>query len=545
MKKLAFLMLLLLLASPVSAKTLIVSADQDETIAQYLASYLNATLILIPWGSQDSLYLEQIKAQNPDRLIIVGGRYAVPRMFEVGNFERYGGKDRLETAQIVLEHFFNLSKPQDIVVYPSKEEVIKFIREGGEWEIVSGNSSVALRWSYLIENELSRYEGNEKKLVLVGNVKNNPLLNQTWEREELPEVYTFYPSIILMNGTLFITGSDENLPLIERFFEENKDFDRNESLKLGVLLLVLLIGFLFTVKNKWLYLGAWLLTAVWILYSIDAFKIAWDTLFVYLDGALSLKYLGHYETIIGGRGFPGLSYLLFVFFHLFKPTVESAIFYQLFMLSLLLCSLFIFFKNEELALISYLFLLSIPLFREYAYTLSTELTFLTLLTISLSLLKVRGIQNTIIASFSLALAGLARFQALILPFIILILFRDAYGLLFLMTSIAFYFGIGFSAREGFMAYLGEASSKGINNTLIVSNFKFYLPVFLLYSLLPLLLLIWSFFKGRRKPTPSLGLAIFYTMAPLFWVAQDERYILPAIFFLIISSIETLKVEKGD
>lgn len=545
MKKIALLMLLLLLASPVSAKTLVVSADQDETIAQYLASYLNATLLLIPWGSRDTHYIDQIKAQNPDRLIIVGGRYAVPEMFELGNFERYGGKDRLETAQVVLEHFFNLSKPQDIVVYPSREEVLKFIRDGGEWEVVSGNSSVALRWSRLIKNELSGYGGNEKKQVLVGNVNNNPLLNRTWAREELPEVYTLYPSVILMNGTLFITGSDENLPLVERFFEENTDFEGKESLKFGALLLALFICFLFTVENKGLYFGAWLLTAVWILYNLDAFRIAWDTLFVYLDGALSLKYLGHYETIIGGRGFPGLSYLLFAFFYLFKPTVESAIFYQIFMLFLLLCSLFMFFKNEELALISYLFVLSIPLFREYSYTFSTELTFLTLLTLSLALLKVGDVRNTIVASFSLALAGLVRFQALILPPIILILFRDAYGLLFLLTSMAFYFGIGFSAREGFMGYLGEASSKGINGSLIAGNFRFYLPSFLLYSLPALFLLFWSFFKGRRRLTPSLSLAIFYALAPLFWVARDERYILPAIFFLIISSIERLEMEKSD
>ncbi|AIF69730.1 hypothetical protein PAP_06675 [Palaeococcus pacificus DY20341] len=537
-------MVLLIAFSPlVSAKTLVVSSYQDETIARYLASYLNATVVLIPWGSRDVQYLEEIKSQNPDKLIIVGGIYAVPKDFEFGSFERYGGKDRLETAKIVLEYFFNFSSPSNIVVYPSKEAVWEYIKEGGEWEIVEGNSSVALRWSKLIQNELHKYSGKEKRLVLVGNVQNNALLNETWsEIGELPEVYTLYPSIVLMNGTLFITGSDENLPLIERFFEENKDVGGEDILKFSLLLLVLVLAFFVALDDRRFYLAALILTAVWVLYSIEAFVLAWDSLFVYFDGALSLSYLGHYETIIGGRGFPGLSYLFLAFFRVFSPTVESVILYQIFMLFLLLSSLFLFFKNKELAFISYLLILTIPLFRQYTYTISTELTFLTFLLLSLAFLRYKTAKSTILASASASLGALVRFQALILPLISLALFRDVYGILFILASLSFYFGLTFVTHRGFWGYISEASSKGITSSLVVSNAQFYLPKLLLNGFVPIVLLIWHFAKGKRGLTPVLSLAIFYALAPLVWVAQDERYLLPTLFLLALAAFEKLDEE---
>lgn len=535
MKRLLPILILMLLLPSAGASTVVLSSDQDEGIARYLANHLNATLVIIPWGSRDGRYLTEIEALDPEELIIVGGPYAVPPLFEVGNFRRYGGKDRVETARIILRDFFNLTNPANVVVYPSREEVGTFIDEGGEWVVIPANTSVASRWALLVKNELP--EGSPRKVVLMGNVANNPSMNATWP-EELLEVYSLYPSVILANGTLFITGTDQNLPLTGRYFEENPHFRRTDVLVfLSLLAFLILISLPFVNDRRWL--GASLTAvALFVLYNISAFRLAWDTLFVYMDGALSLLHSGTYETVVGGRGFPGLSYALFCAFKFFGPRVEAAILYQVLLLFTVALTLHLHFKRGALSTIALLLFFAFPLFREYVLTVSTELTFMALLLASLALLR----RFPVLASIPGALASMVRAQALLLPVVTLVR-RRREALIYSLLSFALYSLLYSMAGGGFGGYLVEASVKGVTPATVASNLSFYLPVILKYFPIPLALLAYFSVKRELKPGETLILGVIYTLLPLLWVARDERYLLPGLLLLTLAALEPLDVDR--
>lgn len=537
MKWLLPVIILLLLLPPAAASTVVLSSDQDEGIARYLANHLNATLVVIPWGSGDRKYLEELGTLNPDELIIVGGPYAVPPLFEVGNFKRYGGKDRVETAKIILRDFFNLDSPETIVLYPSREAVKEFIAEGGEWELIPANTSVALRWALLLGNELPAGEG--KKRVFIGNVENNPAMNATWP-EELPEVYSLYPSIIVANGTLFITGTDQNLPLIGRYFEENTLFKRADLVLLLSFLAFITLSLLPLVNDR-RWLGAsFTAVTLFVFYNVQAFRLAWDTLFVYMDGALSLTHSGTYETVVGSRGFPGLSYALLFAFRLFGVKVEAVILYQIILLFLIALSLHMHFKRGPLSTMALLLFLALPLFREYSFTVSTELTFIALLLLSLALLR----RLPLAASLPSALASMVRAQALLLP-VVALMRRERKGLVYAALSLALYALLYSLAGKGFEGYMIEVSAKGLTAQTVLSNLSFYLPSIIKYAPIPAALLVYFSLRGELRPGEALALGIAYLFLPLLWVAQDERYLLPGILLLLLAALELLdRAEEG-
>ncbi|WP_052696166.1 cell wall-binding repeat-containing protein [Palaeococcus ferrophilus] len=536
MKWLPPIIILLLLLPSATASTVVLSSDQDEGIARYLANHLNATLVVIPWGSEDERYLEEIRVLNPDELIIVGGPYAVPPLFEVGNFKRYGGKDRVETAKIILRDFFNLDNPETIVLYPSREEVKEFTGKGGEWELVPANTSVALRWAPLIENELPAGEGERR--VFIGNVENNPAMNAMWPGE-LPEVYSLYPSIIVANGTLFITGTDQNLPLIGRYFEGNTRFERTDLVVfLSLLAFLTLVSLPFVNDRRWLG-ASFLVVTLFVLYNIHAFRLAWDTLFVYMDGALSLLSSGTYETVVGSRGFPGLSYALLVAFKLFGVRIEAAVLYQILLLFITALALHLHFKRGPLSTMALLLFLALPLFREYVLTVSTELTFIALLLLSLALLR----RLPLVASLPSALASIVRAQALLLP-VVALMRRERKVLFYSALSLALYALLYSLAGNGFEGYVVEISAKGLTAQTVLSNLSFYLPSIVKYIPIPAVLLMYFSLRGELKPGETLVLGVVYLLLPLLWVAQDERYLLPGLLLLLLAALEPLdRTEK--
>ena len=90
------LFLFLIIICPSTAKTVVIGSDQDKTLVYQLSEHLNATPFIIPWGSTDKKYINELKSINATEIIIVGGKYSVPKCFNIGNYKRFAGKNRVE-----------------------------------------------------------------------------------------------------------------------------------------------------------------------------------------------------------------------------------------------------------------------------------------------------------------------------------------------------------------------------------------------------------------------------------------------------------------
>ncbi|ADC70358.1 hypothetical protein MFS40622_1687 [Methanocaldococcus sp. FS406-22] len=541
-----FFIILTLIINHSSAQTVVVGSDQDKTLVYQLSEHLNATPFIIPWGSTDEKYVNELKNLNATEIIIIGGKYSVPECFNIGNYKRFAGKDRVETAYLVLSNFYNINCSGNLIFYPSKELILKTIIEKRNWIIIEGNSPISKKWSKFIYYSLKKDHHGNKTVIYVGNINNNPQMRDNWNIK-LPYIVSFCPAVIYYNNTLYITGSDENLPsTIGRLFAKHITYEFNDLLLFFIILLITSAIFYYYIRSPY-YIVALIISALWIFWHKYDFGIVWDALFVYLDGALSLLYLGHYETIISGRSFCGLSYCLYVWFHIFKPSLESIVFYQIYMFFIMVGFIFLYFKRKFLGLIVMLILLGIPLFKKYILMFSTELTFLTFLMIILHILKNFKGKNLeiIILSLLTSISALVRVHSLAIPLIYAFYQKNKQSLLYLMLSIVLYLTLLFISGGEIYGYVGEISTKGgISLDIFIKNVIFYLPKFLMDIAFPITVLLTLFIIKREKIIKNssfkyyiLTLAVVFLIMPLFWVAQEERYLLTSVFLFTVAGFE--------
>ena len=111
LKKLIVLLSLILSASAVSATDVVLVSDNcaDQTVALEVANVLNATVVTTTWGIYNESVVDEIKALNPDKVIVIGGNLAVVDDYitslenEGLTIERIGGQTRYDTnANITL-----------------------------------------------------------------------------------------------------------------------------------------------------------------------------------------------------------------------------------------------------------------------------------------------------------------------------------------------------------------------------------------------------------------------------------------------------------
>ncbi len=558
------------LISNINAETVIVASEQDATLAYQLSNHLNSSVVIIPWGSTDKKYVDKIQHLNPEEIIIIGGKYSVPECFNIGNYKRFAGKDRVETAYLVLSQFYNINYSGNLIYYPSKDEILKVIDEKRNWTVFEGNSPISKKWSKFIYYSLKKDDPHGNKTVIyVGNINNNPQMKDSWDIE-LPYIISFCPAVIYHNNALYITGSDENLPsTIGRLLAKHIIYKVNDLFLFAVILLITFAVFYYYTRSPYCII-ALVISILWVFWHRYDFGIVWDALFVYLDGALSLLYLGHYETIISGRSFCGLSYFLCIWFKIFKPSLESIAFYQIYVFFILIGTMVIYFRRKILALLALLILITSPLFTKYVLMFSTELTFITFLILILCLLKKfdnklngyeyrsknkynyinKYINNYIniyvnkyilILSSITAIASLVRIHALIVPLIYLVFKRNKLSTCYLMFSMVMY-GLLLTITSGHvLGYVEEVSTKGgITLNLIISNILYYLPKFVKLLIVPLIIMAYELWKKMKFNKFNISLAVVFFIMPLLWVSQDERYLLPSIVLFIITCLEPLE-----
>lgn len=552
--------------SNITAETVIVASEQDATLAYQLSNHLNSSIVIIPWGSTDKKYVDKIQHLNSTEIIIIGGKYSVPECFNIGNYKRFAGKDRVETAYLVLSQFYNINYGETLIYYPSKKEILKVIDEKRNWTVFEGNSPISKKWSKFIYYSLKNDRNGNRTVVYVGNINNNPQMKDSWN-VELPYIISFCPAVIYHNNALYITGSDENLPsTIGRLLAKHIVYKVNDLFLFAVILLITFAIFYYYTRSPH-YIIALVISILWVFWHRYDFSIVWDALFVYLDGSLSLLYLGHYETIISERSFCGLSYLLCAWFKIFKPSLESIAFYQIYVFFILIGTIFLYFKRKILALLALLILINSPLFTKYVLMFSTELTFITFSILILCLLKNldnklnsgedenkhkyinKYINNYIniyvnkyilIISSITAIASLVRIHALIVPLIYLVFKRNKASTCYLMFSMLMY-GLLLTITSGHViGYVEEVFSKGgITLNLIIDNILFYLLKFVKLSAIPIIIMMYEFWKKMKFNKFTMAIAIVFLIMPMLWVAQDERYLLPSIVLFTIVCLEPL------
>jgi hypothetical protein len=537
-----------------AAKVAVVSCTQDYDVAKIVAESLGAPLVVTRWGVFTEDDREEIEKLHPQQLIIIGGPYAVPLEIErLGiPFERVGGRDRLETARLALKRFFNFETNRSYVL-PSIDEVRRFlIASNSTICIVIGNTSVSRRWGAYYAYKLKDFapirfcsEIVEPRAVIVGNTENNEIMADVWYKTGLPKEASLLPIVCLKDDTLFITGSDQNIFYSQRTFEKIgvRNYDSKDLLVFALFCSVILL-FLSFLTHGYLRLLSVGLIAIFLslhLYFIpEKGQMVWDSLYVYLDGALALLFQGRYETILDIRSLPGTSFLTYIYFLFTAPTDINA------NLLVLLCSTWIIASSfllayrtlgEKASVVILLLLVSNPLFHKQTLVFSSDIPFVAFLMASALPIAFETPYSPLLSGIFLGISMIIRPSAVLLLFPLLLYYKQSRRLWVLVSLPIFIAGIWPSGD--IFGYMTEVSVKSYKISAYalryISSLFFETNIVMAPALLIGLLMV------RSLPSQFILLHMF---ALSFWVAYDVRYLLPVVPFAVILQGEVLsKLDK--
>lgn len=121
---------------------------------------------------------------------------------------------------------------------PNKDAFVKFLDSNLTYQVVPGNDPWSRGWAVYVDEKLSavKTHGNDT-FVLVGNVYTNDLIAKIWNETGLDPSASLEPSIIVLNGTVLITGSSENLYLTYEPFVDIKE----NTVKIAVVTLSIIV----------------------------------------------------------------------------------------------------------------------------------------------------------------------------------------------------------------------------------------------------------------------------------------------------------------
>lgn len=544
----------------------VVASDQDYDIAKLVSASLNAELVVTQWGMIRVEDVERIIDDNPEKLVIIGGPYAVPSSVEalgIG-YERVGGGNRIETARLSLKRFFQVRTRS--YVLPSEDVVREYLlgSRGKSAVFLIGNSTVSERWGRYYAVKLGDYfkdttvltvgAGDVKPptgtqtVVAVGNADNNPFVSQRWPTSLPPEL-TYFPLVYLKHegnrDILFIVGSDQNIFFTQRTLESmGLKKLRPRDLLVFLLLASLLFALVHRSSKSWLALPVLIATGVVFILSelrrIPQSELSWDSLYVYFDGALALSFIDGYETILSGRSSPGTSYLTYLYFLPTSPTDINAIMLTMLMaLTVLLLSYIIGMDlmNRRNGIAIMFILYANPYFRDRIPIYASEMPFAAFTLLALIALSVRSTRRAALGGILIALSSVIRPSGLLLyPATVSYLMyhkqmREA-------TTITVALGLSLLALQilaptmGVLsAYSTEMSVKGqyqFNPLELVGNLNEVLRHFVLIlgvSLAPGLFI--RKYTGRFDGMASLYV-LLHLVGMVFWVDVSARYVFPVI-----------------
>jgi len=128
--------------------------------------------------------------------------------------------------------------------YPDKESFEHFLHSNTTYRVVPGRDCWAKGWARYVDAKLGEVlEHGNGTLVLVGNVYENPEMMKLWNATGLPKSASLSPMVIVLNGTVFITGSEDNIYLTHEAFSEIWNPPMVSLLVFSILAFMLLLVF--------------------------------------------------------------------------------------------------------------------------------------------------------------------------------------------------------------------------------------------------------------------------------------------------------------
>jgi hypothetical protein len=580
---------------------MVVSSSQDRDIAKLIVESRDYDYHETTWGKFTKSDAESIRAKSPEVLIIIGGTLAVPDSVEDIGIKSYRleGADRIETTRLVLKEFFNFSAKRSHII-PSSTAVSSFLRGGQEKTayLYPGESPVSKRWGLYYGEKLKPFfkrvclreagaasddcngeksPGNEVHIG-IGNTDNNVFVGANWEITELPEEVSKFPLIFLSGddtkpAIFFITGTDQNIFFTQRSMEEMNivKHDPRGLFVFGIFAVIVLalIGLLWR-KNQiessyaiFLIVSFSALALFYILTVLDASRLHWDSLYVYFDGALSLYFLGLFDSILDVRNLPGMSLLTYMFFLATGPTDTNAyylqgIFFSMMLVSVSLTSYRLYGRNA--GIVSFVLMASNPYLWDQRELFGSDIPFAALLSMLVFVLfffnnpKIRNnaYSGAVFILFCLLIllrhSGLLLFIAILINTHLLKKEKIAASRPFIIAIICA-FGIHYIATGNFASYMPSYFDEfkvrtGLDFSYYIYNFILttkhsailvnYIVAALLIYRLSLVLKVDKLRKGiNRYEGVLLIFSLLHILTISLWPVPEWRYAIPIIPMLTI------------
>lgn len=563
----------------------VVSTSQDYDIAKLLSDTLDVPLVIVEWGKIAPDDLESIKSFKPERMIIVGGTIAVPDEIEkIGiPFERFGGGNRIATINLVMERFFNFSTNGNYIL-PGKAEFTDFLENSGERTaiVVPGNSPVSHRWGRYYGSKLGDYfkktyvldgsnpagptdlisltdltEFIEKNnittpvVIATGNPGNNPVIKSNWQKTGAVKEAAALPLVYLLKHDdadyIFITGTDQNIFYNQKSLEKIGIVrpDPRGLLFFGfVFLLVLLLLFHIEKDPRFRLLSSALLLVGSFFYIRKIFgaaTIGWDSLYVYFDGALSLYYLGQYETISDVKALPGMSFITYAFFLFTGVKDFNAHLLSIVFLLLIVVSVHGLARKRYGSLTGFLLSLTIisnPYILDYTLEFGSDIPF-----VAMSIFSFYGIttfKNKLRYVFYLLLfySLLIKPIGLLLVFAIYFFYFERKGLANLLgLALPSFLFLGLLDRN-IKGYINELEIFQYLNPSDIVGYMAQYALGLLIILNPFIALLVLSKLVEFKRLDGMEKTVLYYSGFVFlsvsiWIYFSLRYLLPIIPFLVL------------
>ncbi|WP_240910607.1 hypothetical protein [Thermococcus sp. GR6] len=273
----------------------------------------------------------------------------------------------------------------ELTYYPSQGAFQAFLDSNSTYTVVAGNETWAKAWAYYVDEKLStvKEHGNET-LVLIGNVYNNPMMMILWPQTGLPENQSLLPGIIVLNHSVIITGSEDNIYLTERAFEKLWNPPLESKVGFVVLLVIIAWVFLLTLRNDKSHAGSF--------YSLtlSLFMLWYLTAPIPKMSEVFLEYFFQgLKFAVGGSVDSPLGAMLGVLFKIVPPIEENLVFAH-WVLILLLISFSFYIspkRARELGFIVFGLTFASPMFRDHLHHIDGSVLGLTSFLITLAIIS--------------------------------------------------------------------------------------------------------------------------------------------------------------
>ncbi|WP_457742788.1 hypothetical protein [Thermococcus sp.] len=413
--------------------------------------------------------------------------------------------------------------------YPNERAFLTFLHSNSTFRVVPGESYWSRGWAYYVDAKLSEIKkhGNGV-IVLVGNVRDNPETARLWNRTGLDPSKSFEPGVIVLNGTIFVTGSETNIYETERAFSQIWEIPPVSFAVFGMIAFAVVLVFGLTLRRDRSYAARfYLLSAslifVWFTTSLKPMVFA---------NSFLVEFFQALQVAVGGSSTNPTALVLGNAFRFIPPTEEN-VWLGHWLLLLILAGLLFYTapkRERELGFITFGLLFSSPAFRRFLtpgpHLLGLVLTVAIVAVIANSTFvpERRNVLQTLL------LTALTVFGMLFNPY--LVLFPIFFAITFPgrpLRNLIYLFGtliVGVYLYRIFgMDWLGSW---------IFGHFNLWcLQEFILQSLLALTLVLYAalFGKGRRKgrgTTAFLGLST----ATFIGIGMFLHALMPYGFFLL-------------